>query len=267
MLLRLTFSRLATVFRGNVTRTCTVQRLVHGRHFSRQWTSSKSRLFTSRETLANMYGDHVSPITRPRGVWNSDKEYCIFALFSKTSYKYTPLNTKCSKHLQSQNIGKQVRRSCLTKHETAPGVRNISKGHCFFALSSKTLHKYRPQQALSKLNYRKILASVYGDHISPTTKPRDWVWNSDKEYCFFPLSSKTLHTYTHRKYQTQQALSMLHNRKTSASRYRDETKTKLWEFGISISSVLCWNVMGQGTCEFLSCPVHRPDLTVLVDWA
>ena len=53
----------------------------------------------------------------------------------------------------------------------------------------------------------------------------------------FTLASKTL--YTHRTYQTQQALSLLNNHKTLASRYGDlvSLTTRPREFGLSVRSI------------------------------
>ena len=84
---------------------------------------------------------------------------------------------------------------------------------------------------------RETLASSHRDHVSPSTRPRE-----------FEISIKSIASSlcpripclrTHRKYQTQLALSTLNNRKTLANGYRNlvSPSARPREFGISLRSI------------------------------
>ena len=120
----------------------------------------------------------------------------------------------------------------------------IARGHNFDCHPDVGLMFHRPIRKVSCS--RETLASRYEDLVSPCTRPREFgisIKSSASSLCLRRPCTKP----TNRKYPTQHALSMLNNRKTSASRYGDlvSPSTRQREFGISIGSI-AW-VLPAGT--------------------
>ena len=80
------------------------------------------------------------------------------------------------------------------------------------------------------------LASRYGDLVSPSTRPREFGISIRSRPIASSLCPLRPCIRTHREYQTQQALSMLNNRKTLASRqYGDLVSPSTRPLGV-------WNI-------------------------